>query len=82
MRGPTEQRIRTPSDREVYESARDVFPEKTDIEIIAELVRMIVIVAVCYNDVVEDGQDPEIIFERDIFEECNDLAGFFPWPHD
>ena len=77
---PIEQRIRNPSDNDVCESAKESYPEKTDIEIIAELMRMIVIVAVCYNDVVEDGQNPAIIFDRHIFAECNDLAGYFPWP--
>ena len=52
---PVEQRIRTPSDRAVYECAKEAFPDKSNAEIIAELMRMIVIVAVCYNDVVEDG---------------------------
>ena len=79
---PIEQRIRAPSDRDVYEGVREAFPEKTDIEIIAELMRMIVIVAVCYNDVVEDGQDAAVVFERQIFVESDDLASYFPWPED
>ena len=60
---PIEQRIRNPSDDEVYDGAKEAFPEKADIEIIAELMRMVVIVAVCYNDVVEGGQDPVIVFD-------------------
>lgn len=79
---PIEQRIRAPSDSDVYECAMEAFPNKTDIKIIAELMRMIVIVAVCYNDVVEDGQDPVIVFDRHIFAECDDLAEYFPWPDD
>ena len=77
---PVEQRIREPSDSCVYKCAKDAFPGKTDSEITAELVRMIVIVAVCYNNVVEDGQDPATVFERHIFVECDDLAEYFPWP--
>ena len=79
---PIEQRIQAPSDDEVYGGAKEAFPERSDIEIIAELMRMNVTVAVCYNDVVEDGQDPATVFDRHIFVECDDLAGFFPWPHD
>ena len=79
---PVEKRIRMPSDRDVYECAREAFPGKTDIEIVAELMRMIVIVAVCYNEVVEGGQDPAVVFDRHIFAECDELAGFFPWPND
>ena len=77
---PVEQRIRKPSDNDVYECANEAFPAKTDIEIIAELMRMVVIIAVCYNEVVEDGQDPAMVFERHIFVECDELAEFFPWP--
>ncbi len=79
---PVEQRIRKPSDNDVYESACEAFPQKADTEIIAELMRMVVLVAVCYNDVVEDGQDPATVFERHIFVECDELAEFFPWPDD
>ncbi len=77
---PIEQRIRDPSDSEVYGSVKEAFPGKTDTEIIAELMRIVTIVAVCYNDVVEDGQCPATVFERHIFAECDELAGFFPWP--
>jgi hypothetical protein len=76
---PIERRIRTPLDREVYEGIREAFADKTDIEMIAELTRMIVIVAVCYNDAVERGQDPAKIFERHIFTQCDELAQHFPW---
>lgn len=79
---PIERRIRAPSDCDVYEGVREAFPEKTDIEIIAELMRLIVIVAVCYNDVVEGEQDPADTFERHIFTQCDDLADYFPWPDD
>jgi len=79
---PVEKRIRTPSNDDVHESAKQAFPDKNDAEIIAELMRMIVIVAVCYNDVVEDGQDAATVFDRHIFVECDDLAGWFPWPKD
>ena len=79
---PVERRIRAPSVRAVYSSTRDAFPGKTDREIVAELTRMIVFVAVSYNDVVEAGADPHEILRRHIFEECDDLAGFFPWPHE
>jgi len=75
-----EERIRAPLDNDVYECVKETFPRKTDVEIIAELMRMIVIVAVCYNDVVEDGQDPATVFERHIFVESDELAEFFPWP--
>lgn len=77
---PVEKRVRTPSDTEVYLSAKETFSSKTDAEVIAELMRMIVFVAICYSDVVEDGQDPMIVFDRYIFAECDELAGYFPWP--
>jgi len=82
MTHPVEKRIRTPSDRDVYKSAKAAFTNKTDAEVIAELMRMITIVAVCYNDVIEDGQDPAKVFDRHIFTECDELAGYFPWPED
>jgi hypothetical protein len=77
---PIEQRIRKPHDSSVSDSMRDAFPNKTDQEIIAELTRMVVLVAVCYSDIVEGGQDPYEILRRYIFEECDELAGYFPWP--
>jgi len=77
---PIEQRIGEPSDDAVYESAKFAHPNKSDEEIIAELMRNLVIVAVCYNDVVEGGRDPYEVFRRYIFEECDELAGYFPWP--
>ncbi len=64
----------------MYEGAKKAFPEKTDEEIIAELTRMIVFVAVCYYDVVEGEQSPVEVFDRNIFLNCDDLAGYFPWP--
>ncbi len=76
---PIERRIRAPSDRDVYDGVRQAFPGKTDIEIIAELMRMVVIVAVCCNNVVEDGQDPLEVLQRHIFTECEELAESFPW---
>jgi len=79
---PIEQRIRAPSDRDVYECARAAFPDRTDTEIIAELMRMIAIVAVCHTDVVEGGHDAAEVFDRYIFVECDDLANYFPWPDD
>jgi len=75
-----ERRIRTPPDKAVYSSAREAFPGKADHEIVAELMRLLVVVAVSYNDVLEGGADPYHIFRRYIFEECDDLAGYFPWP--
>lgn len=80
MTHPAEARIRAPSDAEVYAEVKQAFPDKTDEQIIAELMRIIVCVAVCYNDVVEDGQSPAEVFDRNIFLRCDDLAGFFPWP--
>ena len=80
MTHPVEKRIRTPSDDDIYESAKQAFPGKNDSEIVAEILRMIVIVAVCYNDVIEDGQDADEVFDRYIFVECDELAEFFPWP--
>ncbi len=79
---PIERRIRFVPNSDVYEGAREAFPEKADIEIIAELMRLVVIVAVCYNDVVEDGQDSAIVFDRHIFAEFDELASNFPWPSD
>ena len=75
-----EAKIRTPSDAQVYSETRRAFPDRTDEQIISELMRMIVFVAVCYNDVVEGEQQPNDVFDRTIFLECDDLAGFFPWP--
>lgn len=76
---PVEHRIRSAPDADVYESIRDAFPGKTDAQIVAELARLIVFVAVCWNDVIEDGQDPDDVLERRIFTECDELAGYFPW---
>ena len=80
MTHPAEARIRTPSDAEVYASIKEAFPDKTDEEIIAELTRLIVFIAVCYNDAIENGQSPTEIFERQIFVDCDELAEYFPWP--
>ena len=79
---PVEHRIRSAPDADVYESIRDAFPGKTDAEIIAELARMIVFVAVCWNDVTEGGDDAYEVLRRYIFTECDELAGYFPWPPD
>ena len=79
---PVEHRILSVSDADVYESIRDAFPGKTDAEIIAELARMIVFVAVCWNDVIEGGDDAYEVMRRYIFTECDELAGYFPWPED
>ena len=79
---PIEQRIRSVPDEEVCESAQAAFPGRSDREIIAELTRMIVFVAVCWNDVIEDSQDPCSILDRHIFTECAELAEYFPWPAD
>ena len=77
-----EQRIRSVPDEEVCESAQAAFPGRSDREIIAELTRMIVFVAVCWNDVIEDGNDAYEVMRRYIFTECDELAGYFPWPPD
>ena len=77
---PIEQRILSVSDSDVYGSTQEAFPSKSDIEIIADLTRMIVFVAVCWNDVVEDEQDATEVLQRRIFTECNELAECFPWP--
>jgi hypothetical protein len=75
-----EQRIRSVPDEEVCESAQAAFPGRSDREIIAELTRMIVFVAVCWNDVIEDSQDPYEVLQRHVFAECHELAECFPWP--
>lgn len=80
MPHPAEARILAPSDRDVYEAVREAFPEKTDEQLVAALMRMIVFVAVCWNDVVEDGQSAEEVLARQVFFDCDDLAGHFPWP--
>lgn len=77
---PIEKRIRSVPDGDIYESAVEAFPEKTDSELIAELMRMIVLVAVCWNDVIEDGEDAYEVLQRYIFSECDELAEYFPWP--
>jgi ferredoxin-fold anticodon binding domain-containing protein len=80
MAHPAEAKIRALSDEDVYSEIKRAFPDKTDEQIIAELMRMIVFVAVCYNDVFEGGQRPDDVFDRTIFSDCDDLSGFFPWP--
>lgn len=77
---PVEKRIRNPSDNEVYECVLEAFSEQTDIEIIAELMRMVVFIAVCYNGVIEDDKNPYEVLQRHIFAECDELAEYFPWP--
>lgn len=79
---PVERRIRSVSDNDIYESAKEAFPGKTDTQIIAELTRKIVFVALCWNDVIEDGRDSTEVLQRRIFSECDELAEFFPWPPD
>ena len=79
---PIERRIRSVPDRDTYDSAKITYPDKTDAEISAELMRMVVFVAVSWNDVVEDGQDACEAFQRHIFAECDELAQSFPWPSD
>ena len=48
--------------------------------IIAELMRMIVMVAVSCNDVIKAGANAYEFFRRYVFEECDEIAGYFPWP--
>ena len=79
---PIERQIRSVPVVAVYKSAQEAFPGITDTEIVAELMRTVVFVAVCWIDVVEDGKDPAIVFDRHIFAECDELAGYFPWPED
>ena len=80
MTHPAESRIRTPSDAEVCQAIKDAFPGKTDEQVIAILTRMIVFVAVCYNDIAEEDQSAVEVFDRRIFVECEELAEYFPWP--
>ncbi len=79
---PVEERIRSISDLDIYKSARTAFPAKSDVEIIAELVRAIVFVAISWNDIREDGQDPDAVLDRYVFTECDELAHYFPWPQE
>ena len=79
---PVERRIRSVRYRDIYDSAKFAFPDKSDAEIIAELMRTIIFVAVCWNDVVEDGQDPYDVVQRHVFAECDEIAQSFPWPSD
>ena len=79
---PIEKRIRSVSDSDVYGSAQEAFPSKSDMEIIAELVRMNVFIAVCWHDIIEDGRDPFEVLDRCVFTECNELAECFPWPQE
>jgi len=79
---PVENRIRSVSDHDVCESAREAYPGKSDTEIVADLVRMIVFVAVCWNDVTEGSDDAYEVLRRHIFTECDELAGYFPWPEE
>jgi hypothetical protein len=77
---PIERRIRSVPDGDIHNSVKEAFPGKSEREIIAELTRMIVFVAVCWNDVIEDGRDPFEVLDRYVFIECNELAECFPWP--
>jgi len=77
---PVEKRIRSVTDGDIYESVTEAFPDKSDAELIAKLMRAIVFVAVCWNDVIEDGRDATEVFQRRIFTECDELAEYFPWP--
>ena len=79
MTHPAEARIRAPSDEVVYSEVRRAFRDKTDEQIIAELVRMIVFVAISWNDVVESGESAEEVLHRQIFHDVDELSGFFPW---
>ena len=79
---PIEQRIRSVSVSDIYESAQIEFPDRSDSEIIAELVRMTVFVAVCWHDITEDGRDPFEVLDRYVFTQCNELAECFPWPQE
>ena len=79
---PIERRIRSVSDIDLYESTREAFPDKSDVEVIAELMRVVVFVAVCWNDVLEDGRDATEVLQRNIFTECDEIAQSFPWPLD
>ena len=79
---PVERRIRSVSDRDVYESVREAFPEKPDREIITDLTRMIVLVAVSWNDIVEGDENPSKVLSRQVFGECDEFAHYFPWPSD
>ena len=80
MTHPAEARIRTPDDREVYEAIRAVFPGRSDQSIIADLARLLMFVAVSWNDIVEDGQPSEEVLDRKAFVDIDELSGFFPWP--
>ena len=77
-----EQRIRSVSDPDIYESVQREFPDKSDPEIIAELARMTVFIAVCWHDIIEGGRDPLDVLDRHVFTECNELAESFPWPQE
>ena len=77
---PIEKRIRSVPDNDVYVSLKGAFPDKADVEVIAELMRVVVFVAVCWNDVLEDGRDATEVLQRRIFTECDELAEYFPWP--
>jgi hypothetical protein len=80
MPHPAEARIRAPSDADVYAAIKQAFNNACDEQIIAELVRTIVLVAVSYNDVTEGGQSASDVLERQVFFDCDELAGYFPWP--
>lgn len=64
----------------MYFAVHLAYPDKSDREIVAELMRMVTLVAVSYNDVIEGGDDPYEVFRRFLFEECDELAHYFPWP--
>ena len=77
---PAEARIRAPSDADVYAAIKQAFSDATDQQIIAELVRTIVAVAVSYNDIVEGIDPASDVMERRVFLDCDELAACFPWP--
>jgi len=80
MPHPVEARIRAPSDADVYAAIKQAFSGATDEHIIAELVRTIVFVAVCCNDATEGAQSASDVLDRQVFFDCDELAGYFPWP--
>src|SRR5262249_50948876 len=82
MPHPAEARIRAPSDADVYAAIKQAFDGATDEHIVPDLVRMIEFVAVSYKDVTEGTQAASAVLERRVFLDCDELAGYFPWPEE
>lgn len=75
-----EELIRSPGDEAVVKAIREAFPDQSDTEITVALTRLLVSVAVIYNDVAEGEISAEVGFDREVFGDLDELSHYFPWP--